>query len=279
MLAKRKIDYYPATLALLAFLADLAVFSFSHSAWLTLLWAVLFINVKGWICAWNHNHQHCRFFIYDWVNRIFELMLGLQTGVTGECWMLHHTRGHHLNYLDQTRDESAWKDDSGRTMGALEYTLVVGTQAYPKALKVGERYPHLRKKLVENLVITGMILTMLCWINWVNALIVFIVPMVLLVYITAGVTYRHHAGLDEEDPYKATYNITDRWYNFCTCNLGYHTAHHVQCGRHWSEIPEFHEKIKHKIPANLYREPGFPFGTLRKIRLQWTLQKSLGHSG
>ena len=61
----------------------------------------------------------------------------------------------------------------------------------------------------------------------------------------------------------------DRWYNLCTCNLGYHTAHHIQCGRHWSELPQLHEEIKHKIPAHLYREGTFPFNLITKIEEQF----------
>ena len=41
-------------------------------------------------------------------------------------------------------------------------------------------------------------------------------------------------------------------YNLLTGNLGYHTAHHHKQGLHWSRLPELHEKIKDKIPENLY---------------------------
>ncbi len=60
--------------------------------------------------------------------------MGLHTGIVGEAWVLHHTLGHHLNYLDQSRDESAWKTPQGRLMSRLEYTLKVGFLAYPTAL-------------------------------------------------------------------------------------------------------------------------------------------------
>jgi fatty acid desaturase len=46
--------------------------------------------------------------------------------------------------------------------------------------------------------------------------------------ITVYTTYHHHSGLEEEDPYKSSYNIVTPWYNFVTGNLGYHTAHHLK---------------------------------------------------
>ena len=89
--------------------------------------------------------------------------------------------------------------------------------------------------------------------------------MLILLYATVFDTYKHHAGLDVKDPNQATYNIIDPTYNWFTCNLGYHTAHHLQCGKHWAELPALHEQIKDKIPQELYREASFPFPQITKL--------------
>ena len=265
MLVRKRIDYYPILAILSVFGADLSIFWFSPSLLLPIFWAIFSLNIKGWICSWNHHHQHVKFFVPAWANRLIELIMGLQTGIVGEAWVLHHTLGHHLNYLDQSKDESAWRSRSGRLMSRLEYTLKVTITAYPLALKVGKKHAKSRMRLIQNLLLTAAALSVFAWINWVNTLIIFVIPMVSLLFLTVYVTYDHHAGLDETDPYRATYNITDRWYNFFTCNLGYHTAHHLQCGRHWSELPQFHEEIKAKIPAHLYQEAGIPFSWMTQV--------------
>ncbi|HEV2852180.1 MAG TPA: fatty acid desaturase [Thermoanaerobaculia bacterium] len=36
-----------------------------------------------------------------------------------------------------------------------------------------------------------------------------------------------------------------------TFNSGYHTAHHVKPGLHWSRLPEFHRQLRDRIPAEL----------------------------
>lgn len=265
MRARKKVDYYLIAFILLVLAADLVIFLFSPTILIPIVWAIASLSLKGWICSWNHHHQHCKFFTVSWANRLIELIMGLHTGIVGETWVLHHTLGHHLNYLDQTKDESAWKSANGKLMSHLEYTFKVGILAYPIALNVGKRYPKSRNKLIQNMLLTAFVLGLMAWINWANTLIIFIIPMIVLLFLTAHVTYHHHAGLDQVDPYQATYNITDRWYNFFTCNLGYHTAHHLQCGRHWSELPQFHEEIKEKIPSHLYQDPGFPFSLMTKI--------------
>lgn len=270
MFVKKRIDYYPITIIFLVFGIDLVIFLFSPSVLLPITWLILSLNIKGWICSWNHNHQHANFFTVGWANRLLELVMGLQTGIVGEAWVLHHTLGHHINYLDQTKDESAWKTPQGRCMSRLEYALKVSLMAYPIALKVGARHRRSRNKLIQNILLTGLVLVLLFLLNWINTLIIFVTPMIGLLFMVVYVTYDHHAGLDQQDPYQASYNITDRWYNFFTCNLGYHTAHHLQGGRHWSKLPELHEEIKDKIPAHLYREAGFPFSWMTKIEQKFS---------
>ena len=56
-----------------------------------------------------------------------------------------------------------------------------------------------------------------------------------------------------------TYNVMHKWYNIVTGNLGYHTAHHMKQGLHWSELPKYHESIMDQIPEHLYRKPTIPF--------------------
>jgi fatty acid desaturase len=265
MLIRKRIDYYLVFTIILVFGIDLVVFLFSPSLLIPIAWAVFSLSIKGLICCWNHHHQHCKFFTVSWANNLIELIMGLHTGVVGEAWSLHHTLGHHINYLDQTKDESAWKTSSGRSMSRWEYTLKVGLMAYPKAFRVGNLHQKSRNKLIINIFLTILVLSGLAWINWLRTLIIFIIPMIILLFMTVHETFDHHSGLDEKNAYAATYNITDRWYNFFTCNLGYHTAHHLQCGRHWSELPQFHRSIQSQIPAHLYRKATFPFALITQI--------------
>ena len=75
----------------------------------------------------NHHHQHVNSFRAAWLNRLYDLLLALQSGVGPYNWVLHHNLGHHVNYLNQpphaSPDESHWTRADGTKMGRLEYSV------------------------------------------------------------------------------------------------------------------------------------------------------------
>lgn len=263
-------DRLPVLLFALVFAVDLAVFGLAQAWWAPIAYSALLAIPKGWICSWNHHHQHLPVFRYALPNRLLELVFGFQTGVTSHTWFLHHVVGHHVNYLDQDKDESAWMRPDGSTMGEHEYSLHVAATAYPRAWKVGARFPKQRRLFVWMGLLQLVLLAGLVAVNPWNALWVFAVPMALSLYLTAWATYFHHAGLVTDDHHEASYNILHRGYNRMTGNLGYHTAHHSRQGLHWSKLPALHAKMVQRIPRDLYRQPGWPFvwfGTEAKVVL------------
>lgn len=246
-------DRLPVSLILSLTLLDFIVYFTVDSIWLLLSYFVLTIVPKGCICAWNHHHQHTKTFNWTPLNRILEISYGLHTGVTTNQWLLHHVFGHHHHYLDQTIDESRWQRADGSKMSELEYTIVVAATAYPRAWEVGKKHPrHLRTHLIYT-ALTLAIAILLVVANPMQGLTVFALPILSGLLITAWATYDHHAGLSTDDDFSASYNTMNSAYNAMTGNLGYHTAHHHKQGVHWSELPALHEKIKHRIPAELYR--------------------------
>lgn len=241
------------------FLADLLIFFFVNNIWLVLLWMSLGIVPKICICAWNHHHQHLHTFYQPFLNRLLEIVYTFHTGITTNAWVLHHVLGHHINYLDQEKDESKWMRQDGTTMGEFEYTAKLALSGYPTAIGVGLRFPRYLTGLFGMGTLVLILLVGLFAYNWQNALILFALPMVTGYVFTCWATYAHHAGLDTENHFEASYNVMHRWFNVCTGNLGYHTAHHVKPGLHWSKLPEYHASISDKIPAHLYRKACIPF--------------------
>jgi fatty acid desaturase len=88
-------------------------------------------------------------------------------------------------------------------------------------------------------------------LNPLNTLIVYLALPLATLFHTCWVTYEHHAGLHTEDHHLASRNRSSKIYNLLSQNLGYHTAHHLRPGLHWSELPAFHEEIRQKIPDGL----------------------------
>lgn len=241
------------------FVVDLVIYATVNSPLWLFAWTVLGIVPKGYICAWNHHHQHTAVFGPALLNRALEIMYALQTGVTTHTWLLHHTIGHHNNYLDQEKDESRWLGDDGAPMGVVKYTLLTGVTAYPRALEVARKYPKLRRVMLTMLLVTALVLAGLIAWRPVPALFVFVIPMVISLFITTWATHSHHTGNSTDSHFVACNNIVHRGYNILSGNLGYHTAHHYKPGVHWSELPKLHDKIAHKIPDDCYLTPGIPF--------------------
>jgi fatty acid desaturase len=252
------VDRIPVAIILSITLLDFLIFFTAQSITLLAAYWLIMIIPRGVICAWNHHHQHLSVFKNKSLNRILEFFYALHTGVTTNLWFLHHNVGHHRNYLDQEKDQSRWKRKDGSTMGIFEYTAEVTLTAYYRGYQAGKDYPKQRKQFVRYSAITILILLGLTLYNPVNAIFIFILPMITSLIYTARTTYDHHAGIDTQDQFAASNNITSTWYNWFTGNLGFHTAHHYKQGIHWSVLPELHEQIKHKIPPARILSSKFP---------------------
>jgi fatty acid desaturase len=252
---RKSADRLPVTLVLSLTMLDFFLYFTVESFWWLAGWYILTLVPKGCICAWNHHHQHIKTFKSTALNRLLEMVYALHTGVTTNLWLLHHVFGHHHNYLDQGIDESRWKRKDGSTMREWEYTFILAVTSYYRGYIVGKRYPKQYRTHVIYTLLTITVITLLTAYKPMQSLMLFILPMITGIFITAWTTYDHHAGLDEkEDHFKASFNNVNPIFNAMTGNLGFHTAHHLKQGLHWSELPALHEKIKQHIPKELYKD-------------------------
>lgn len=258
-LFRHREDRGPVFWFLVLFAVDVAVYLSVEAVWGLLLWFVVGILPKACACAYNHHHQHVPTFHRAGLNRALELVYALQTGVTSNAWVLHHSLGHHVNYLDQKKDESRWQREDGSLMGELEYSLSVALTAYPRAWGVSSRYPRQRRVFFwMALASLALVVALVAW-RPLPGLFVFVLAPAFSLVGTAWATYCHHAGRSTASHFEACNNILQPLYNRATGNLGYHTAHHYRPGVHWSRLPKLHEEIAHLIPAGAYIEAGWPW--------------------
>jgi fatty acid desaturase len=246
-------------LFLCLFAIDVSVYFLVDSIPLLFLWTLAGIFPKSAVCAHNHHHQHVPVFLQPVLNRLLEIVYGLQTGAMTNAWVLHHSVGHHVTYLDQKKDESRWMREDGSKMGELEYAFDVTVTAYPRAWHVGARYPKHRRTFLVMGIITLSIVALAVWYRPWAGVAVFVIPPIISLFGTAWATYSHHSGRPTTSHFVACTNIMHPAYNVWTGNLGYHTAHHFRSGVHWSRLPALHKEIEHLIPADCYVDPGFPW--------------------
>lgn len=225
-----------------------------HLAGYTFLLSIVQVS-SGAIC---HNHHHVNVFTRAWLNRPFEVILYLQTGTSPFSWTIHHNIGHHKSYLDQHKDPSKWQEPDGRTMSRLKYDVLNALLIYPQIRRIGQQHPVLFRRFVFWLVISNLVLCTLIWLNPVNALIQFVLPMLAMLFILLDNTYQQHSGLSTHDHFVASRNVEHWLYNIPSWNLGYHTAHHLLPGLHWTELPRLHEQIRARIPPQLISRTPLP---------------------
>ncbi|MFZ5757300.1 MAG: fatty acid desaturase family protein [Pseudomonadota bacterium] len=267
-LFRHRADIPAALFVLAVFALQLTVFFLVEDPVDAIGWVVLLMLAQVSCGAICHNHHHVNIFTWRPLNRALEVVMYLQTGTSPFSWTIHHNIGHHHEYLDPQRDPSAWLHADGRPMSRIYYDLVNAAQIYPKIWNIGRQHPVLftrfkRWFLISNLVLLGFFL-----VDPLMTLIVFIVPMLILLVLLLDNTFLQHSGLALDDHLVASRSVENRLYNLTSWNLGYHVAHHMQPGIHWTELPALHARIRAQIPPHLITTSlfGLPSAAERALR-------------
>ena len=249
-----KADRRSVTYVVGVFSVHLVVF-FLAPTWVAALCVLPFVLMSMFVAPINHHHQHLNAFKSPILNRVYELTLSLQAGIAPYAWVLHHNLGHHRNYLNQRPhdqvDESKWTRRDGSKMNRIEYTIDLLLHHQLDIIRVGRGYPKYFHRFLLMKIPLWSLIGLALYYNPMNAVLCILLPGYIALAHTAWVTYEHHAGFYPTDHYNASYNNLNPLFNFITCNLGYHTAHHRRPGVHWSLLPNVHEEIKEHIPANM----------------------------
>ena len=227
-----------------------AVFSLES---LTALFTVAGVLLLFSACpgAISHNHHHCNTFRPRWMNRIYEVILFLETGIPPFGWTIHHNLGHHKHYLHPPDDPSGWQNPDGSTMNRIKYDLYNAARVYPEIIRIGRHRPKLLRRFLTWSTVSLAALGGLIALRPLPALIIFVLPMPIMLVGLLDNTFQQHQDLDTRSDYTASRNTTNRLYNLISWNLGYHTAHHLYPSAHWSKLPELHEQIRDRIPDHL----------------------------
>ena len=175
-------DRLPTAIMMIFFLIQFVSYLFVDSLWLAIPLAFLYLALNSMSIAISHNHCHCETFESPLLNRIYEVPLYLQSGVSPFAWILHHVVGHHRHYLEQENDPSPWKRPSdGSKMGRWEYVWKNSLSMYPEVIKIAKHFPDLQRKFWMMFIISNVVLALLVIFNPVNAVVFFIIPMLLMV--------------------------------------------------------------------------------------------------
>ena len=81
----------------------------------------------------------------------------------------------------------------------------------------------------------------------------FVLPWYILVFaMMRYVDYLNHYGCGDGE-FDCANNSLNRSFNWQIHGFGYHTAHHLRPGAHWTELPAIHKAIADQIPPNFLK--------------------------
>lgn len=248
---RHRADLWSLVVVGAVFLLQLALYFLVRDLRLVILGALALLPVQAVTITCTHNHHHQAVFTAGWLNRLYELVLFLETGLPPGLLILHHNIGHHHHYLTPQRDTLRWRRGNGEPMGFWEYVGINFAGVFTHAIALGRAYPNVFRRFKQWLPPSLLLLGILLAFDPRRALLVYVLPMNVMIWNTIRIGYHHHAGLDTGDHLTASRNAPGRLYNRLTFNSGLHTAHHIKPGLHWSELPRFHAQIRDQIPASL----------------------------
>ncbi|MBK8564626.1 MAG: fatty acid desaturase [Saprospiraceae bacterium] len=203
-----------------------------------------------------HNHQHLAMWKHKWLNVATDNWLTAFYGFPIFAWIPTHNSNHHVHVNKEP--------DYTRTYQRTEKNNLITLLSYPSLSGMKQQGPVFqymkslwgqnRRKFwfhfLQVISLLAFIIIALA-IDWRKAIWYVIIPQQVSTFSVLIFNYVQHIHADEESEFNHSRNITGPVLNFILLNNGYHTAHHISPGIHWSQLKEKHEAIAGKIDPRL----------------------------
>jgi len=219
-------------------------------------WAQAFIwywilAFPSWCCATiAHNSVHVPPFTNKFGNELWFYVLSICYGWTVSGLVAGHNLSHHKftqtskDYMRTTKMRWKWHFMNLVMFVPTIFTSTHGHNAVYMALQRKRKAPIVSQRDRE-MTLFWLLQFAACFANWRKYLLVILFPQLFAKWGLITINLFQHDGLPshESDKYNHSRNFVDPLLNFMTCNNGYHTAHHIRPGLHWSKLPEYHNKF------------------------------------
>lgn len=207
-----------------------------------------------------HLHIHRPFSRNRAVNLLLDLCLGSVTGMTASNWRIQHKYGHHCGIDILFRGGGNWELEKYTPLRALSFcfrSILVTfwrpiVLSFQNGVLANKRRPiNYRWAFAEQCLLVMFVILLAFW-N-LKIVLLYVLPLYGLTYfISRYVDYLNHYGCDErsDNVYEHANNSLNWLFNRVTHNFGYHTAHHLRPGAHWTKLPAIHARIENDIPQH-----------------------------
>jgi fatty acid desaturase len=235
------------TLALLAVLATLDVVQWSGLArhWLLLLATCVLAFVA---CVVKHNHVHCPTFSRRTWNAAMAHALGLLTGHPTTGIITAHVVRHHQHNqteLDWVRASLVGFRWNWLNLAAFPFVSIARMRREkPCDLPAWHRrQPRLYRQAIAEHLVLYPVLAALLLADWRATLVYLVGPWFFGQWAIVTINLLQHQGCAAASAWDHSRNVTGRVVNWLMLNNGFHTAHHMRPGLHWSRLPSYHQTV------------------------------------
>ena len=230
---KYKTDLLPLCILGATFFVDCyMLYTYRLERWyIPLIWTIFSIPfIKGFLCAFNHHHQHVSPFKHKSLNYLIGIFYASTTGVTYNTWVIHHNIDHHTTGhlgLAWPEEASTWVRPSGATMTHWEYSFKTWLFSYYMVFRnCAINRSKIKAKgnefflffILQFLITIGAL-----YFNWYTGLLLWVIQPAICLFITGDATWHHHNGLKDTRVTHACRNNLDPIGNILKGNLGYHS--------------------------------------------------------
>lgn len=214
---------------------------------------VVWLAVLSWICAViAHNVVHAPVFTSRPLNKAFQVWVSVSYGFPISDYVPGHNLSHHRftqlaeDVMRTTRVNFRWNLlNLLFFLPAVTPGILRGNALYLK--QVGVKVKAWKRQLIiESVFVWGIKIAALL-IDWEKALLFLFIPHLYANWGIVTVNYLQHDGCDETHPVNHSRNFVGRLFNYVTFNNGFHGAHHMMPGLHWSLLPAYH--AEHLAPT------------------------------
>jgi hypothetical protein len=217
-------------------------FSWPLAAAYTLTNGALFLD-RFILMLHNTSHRPLYRRRYQWMNHWIPWVLGPFFGETPETYYAHHVGMHHAenNLADDLSSTMRYRRDS--IAGFLHYYfsfLATGLISLAAYLRRKKRARLHTKMFAGELSFFALAAVLAVFVDWRPVVVVFVAPVVIVRFLMMAGNWGQHAFVAADDPannYRNSITVIRCAYNERCFNDGYHIGHHVNAGRHWSEMP------------------------------------------
>lgn len=207
-------------------------------------------------CVINHNHQHFPVFVPALANRVFGVLLSLATGQPAKAIVAMHLGNHHA-YTSGEHDHvrasivrSRWNLLNLVTFPFIAVARFARVKTSELARWRSARPQEYRQLALERWVLYPLLAAALV-VRPLDTLAFLLLPYVVAQWGIIAINLVQHDGCDPTSRFNHSRNHVGGTLNWFLFSNGYHTAHHLLPGLHWSELPRLHEQIAGNIHPRL----------------------------